>query len=145
MASFLYTNFLDHCLGKTAAVGTRPDIDTDSIRVGIVSGADYSEAVANDTWDDVGAYTLNACYNGEATQTLADIAINDGVLDNTQDITFTGVAIDGVKDVDAIVHYLATGVIGNDTLICFHDGFTPVTPNGGDIVVQYNVSGIFSL
>ena len=145
MASFLYLNFLDHCLGKGTAVGTRPDLDTDSIRVGIVSGADYTEASTHDTWDDVGTYTLNACYNSEATQVLSNKTITDGVFDNTADITFTSVAIDGAKDVDAIVHYLATGTISTDTLLCFHDGFTAVTPNGGDIVIQYHASGIFSL
>lgn len=144
MASFLYNNFLDHCLGKGAAVGTRPDLDTDAIRVGIASGADYTESAAHDTWDDVGAYTLNACYNSEATQILSNKTITDGVFDNTADITFTSVSTTG-NNVDALVHYLATGVIGDDTLLCFHDGFTPVTPNGGDIVVQYHASGIFSL
>ena len=144
MASFLYNNFLDHCLGKDAAVGTRPDLDTNTIKVGIASGADYTESAAHDTWDDVGAYTLDACYNSEPTQTLGAKTITDGVFDNTADITFTAVATTG-NNVDALVHYLSTGVITTDTLICFHDGFTAVTPNGGDIVVQYNVSGIFGL
>lgn len=143
MASFLYNNFLDHCLGLNTAVGTRPDLDTDTIRVGIASGADYTEAATHDTWDDVGTYTLNACYNSEPTQILGSKTIVDGVFD-AADVTFTGVNTTG-NDVDAIVHYLATGLITTDTLICFHDGFAAVTPNGGDIVVQYNGSGIFSL
>lgn len=142
--SHMYNNFLDHCLGKTAAVGTRPDLDTDIIKVGITSGTDYTESVAHTTWDDVGAYLVDKCYNGEDNQVLGAKTITDGVFDNTADITFLAVTTTG-QDVDAMVHCLSTALITTDTLICFHDGFTAVTPNGGDIVIQYNASGIFGL
>ncbi len=142
--SGLYANYKALALG--GGVHTFPDLPVDTINVGIISGADYAENLATDQdWDDVGLYTLNACYNGEACQTLGAKTTVDGVFDNTADITFTAVAIDGVKDVDAIVHYKASGVITTDPLICLHDGFAAVTPNGGDIVVQYHVNGIFGL
>lgn len=147
MASALFTNFLDHCLGQDAATGTRPDLDTGTIKVGIVnSTTDWSPTAATDTtWNDAGAYTLDAGYNSEANQTLSNKVILNGNFDNTADITFTAVAIDGAKTVDVVAHYLSTGVITTDTLLCFHDAFTPVTPNGGDIVIAYHGSGIFSL
>ena len=87
------------------------------------------------------------CYNSEATQTLANITITAGVVDNTADITFTAVAIDGAKTVDAIVHYRSGGTAATDALITIHDAFVggAVTPNGGDIVIAYHASGIFSL
>ena len=146
--SALYTNYLNLCLGDDTAAHGFVDIDTDTIKVGIVdTGTDYSFSAAHQDWDDVGAYTLNASYNGETNQTLSNIAISSGAVDNTQDITFTGVAIDGAKTVDAIIHYKDSGVIGTSPLISFHNSFVggAVTPNGGDIVIAYNASGIFSL
>lgn len=146
MASGLYDNYKIHMLGSDSAAHTFPDLDTDTIKVGIVSGADYAENLTTDQdWADTG-YALDTCYNSEATQTLANVNISaTGVFDNTADITFTAVSIDGVKDVDAIAHYRSGGTVTTDTLICFHDGFAAVTPNGGDIVIQYNASGIFAV
>lgn len=147
--SGIYTNCFDLWLGKTAAAHTRPDMDTDTIKVGIVdTGTDYTtpSLTANQDWADTG-YTLDVCYNSEATQTLGAITITAGVVDNTADITFTAVAIDGAKTVDAIVHYRSGGTAATDALITIHDAFVggAVTPNGGDIVIAYHASGIFSL
>lgn len=144
--SALYDNYKLHMLGAAAAAHTFPDLDTDSIKVGIVSGSDYVENLAtHQDWSDT-TYALDTCYNSEPTQTLANVSIGaTGVFDNTADITFTAVAIDVAKVVDAIVHYRSGGVVTTDTLICLHDGFTLVTPNGGDIVIQYNASGIFGV
>lgn len=147
MASGLYANYKDLMLGYDSAAHTLPDWDTDTIKVGIVNGGtDYSENLATDQdWADTG-YAEDTCYNSEACQTLSNVAIAAGVVDNTADITFSAVAIDGTKDVDAIVHYLSAGVsAATDPLMLFHDGFSAVTPNGGDIVIQYNLSGIFAL
>ena len=148
MASGLYDNYKLHMLGANAAVHTRPDLDTDTIKVGIAdTGLDYTtpSLSADQDWADTG-YALDTCYNSEATQTLANVSISAaGVFDNTADITFTAVAIDGTKTVDTIVHYRSGGTAATDALICLHDGFSAVTPNGGDIVIQYNGSGIFAV
>ena len=147
MASGLYVNYKNLMLGLDTAAHTIADWDTDTIKVGIVSGADYTENLSTDQdWADTG-YALDTCYSSETTQTLADISISAGVVDNTADITFTGVAIAGSPeaDVDAIVHYRSSGTASTDTLLLFHDGFSAVTPNGGDIVIAYHSSGIFSL
>ena len=153
MASGLYLNYKLQMLGAAAAAHTLVDWDNDTVKVGIVSGADYSEDLTADVdWADITAkaagYTLDTCYNSEATQTLSniDLTTTPGTVDNTANITFTGVAIDGAKDVDGIVHYRASGSdASTDPLLTFHDGFSAVTPNGGDIVIAYNASGIFSL
>ena len=147
--SGIYTNMFDLWLGKDAAAHTVADMDTDTIKVGIAdTGTDYTtpNLTTDQDWADTG-YTLDVCYNGEATQTLSNITITAGVVDNTADITFTAVAIDGAKTVDAIVHYRSGGTAATDALITVHDAFVggAVTPNGGDIVIAYHASGIFSL
>lgn len=143
MANFMYTNYKRLILGD--GTHTRPDWDTDTIKAGIVSGSDYTESAAHQDWDDVGTYTLDACYNGEATQTVANASITATAECDCDDYTFTGVAIDAAKDVDGIVYYRSSGVITTDTLINFQDGFTAVTPNGGDINVTVHASGVFGL
>lgn len=143
--SGLYSNYKAQVLG--GGVHPFPNLVSGTIHCGIASGADYTENLATDQdWDDLPVgYTLGVCYNTEPTQLLGAKTTTDGVFDNTADITFLAVAIDGVKDVDALVHFVSSGVITTDSLICFHDGFTPVTPNGGDIVVAYHASGIFAI
>jgi mannose-1-phosphate guanylyltransferase len=142
--SALYTNFKAQALG--GGVHSFIDLPSDTIKVGIVdTSADYTFSAAHQDWDDVGLYAVNASYNSEANQTLGAKTTTDGVFDNAADITFTAVAIDGVKTVDALIHYKDSGVITTSPLICYHDGFTPITPNGGDIVVSYNTSGLFAL
>lgn len=147
MASGLYVNYKQRMLGAATAAHGLADWDTSTIKVGIVNGTtDYTENLSTDQdWADLTAYGLDTCYNSEATQTLANVTITAGVVDNTADITFTAVAIDGTKVVDAVVHYLSSGTASTDALLTFHDGFSAVTPNGGDIVIQYHASGIFGL
>ena len=147
MANGLYMNYKLQMLGAAAAAHTLPDMDTHTIKVGIVSGSDYTENLATHAdWADT-TYATDTCYNSEATQTLAniDLTTTPGTVDNTQPITFTAVDIDTAKVVDAIVHYADNGAGDTtDPLITFHDGFS-VTPNSGDIVITSNASGIYAL
>lgn len=147
--SGLYANYKALAMG--GGVGNTIDLTeagTDIIRAGISNETDYttadayvSELATDQDWADVGVYGLNTCYNTEPTIVLDTKTTTDGVF-NAADITFVGVTTTG-QDVSVLLHYLATGVEANDSLICLHDGFTPVTPNGGDIVVVYNGLGIF--
>lgn len=98
---------------------------------------------------DTGTYTYSATHQyltdltgvvGTA-QTLANKTYVGGLLD-ADDVTFT--AVTGAS-VEALVFYLDTGTAGTSRLVAFEDtGVTglPVTPNGGDIPVQFNASGI---
>lgn len=98
---------------------------------------------------DTGTYTYSATHQyltdltgvvGTA-QTLSNKTYVGGLLD-ADDVTFT--AVTGAS-VEALVFYLDTGTAGTSRLVAFEDtGVTglPVTPNGGDIPVQFNASGI---
>ena len=101
---------------------------------------------------DTGTYTYSAAHEfltsltgvvGTA-QTLGTKTYVNGTLD-AADATFT--AVTGAT-VEALVLYLDTGVAATSRLVAFLDtGYTnlPVTPNGGDIVIQWAVAGIFTL
>jgi hypothetical protein len=102
---------------------------------------------------DTGTYTYSSSHEflsslsgtGGTAQTIGTKTYTNGVLDG-DNVTFTAVA--GTVTYEALVLYLDTGVAGTSRLVAFIDtGVTglPVTSNGGDIVVSWSGSGIFSL
>lgn len=139
MASAFYNNYLNLCLGDDSAAHGFVDIDTDTIKCALINLTDdYTYSAAHQDKAEV------TSYGASTDQTLSNKTITNGVVDNTADLTFSSVALD-VSNCDALVHYKDSGVAATSALICYHDGFTAVTPNGGDITVAYNASGIYSL
>lgn len=102
---------------------------------------------------DTGTYTYSATHEfltsltgvvGTAQTIGATKSYTNGVFDGG-DVTFT--AVSGAT-VEALVLYIDTGVAGTSRLVAYIDtGVTglPVTPNGGDISITWNASGIFAL
>lgn len=101
---------------------------------------------------DTGVYTYSPTHEfltsltgvvGTA-QTIAATTVVNGLFDG-DNVTYS--AVTG-NSVEALVIYIDTTVAGTSRLVAFIDsgvtGF-PVTPNGGDITVTWNVSGIFQL
>lgn len=101
---------------------------------------------------DTGTYTYSAAHQyltsltgvvGTA-QTIAATTVTNGLFDG-DDVTYT--AVTG-SSVEALVIYIDTGVAATSRLVAYVDtGVTglPVTPNGGNIAVNWNASGIFQL
>jgi hypothetical protein len=101
---------------------------------------------------DTGVYTYSAAHQfltsltgvvGTAQEITATTVAN-GVFDGG-DVTFS--AVTG-NTAEALVIYIDTGTAGTSRLVAFIDtGVTglPVTPNGGNITVTWNASGIFAL
>lgn len=101
---------------------------------------------------DTGTYTYSAAHEFYSSvsgvvgtpQTIGTKTYVNGVFDG-DNVTYT--AVSGVT-VEALVIYIDTGVAGTSRLVAYIDtGVTglPVTPNGGDISVTWNASGIFAL
>jgi hypothetical protein len=81
---------------------------------------------------------------GTAQTIGATKTVTNGVFDGA-DVTYT--AVTG-NSVEALVIYVDTGTAATSPLVAYIDtGVTglPVTPNGGNISVTWNASGIFSL
>jgi hypothetical protein len=101
---------------------------------------------------DTGTYTYSAAHEfltslsgvvGTA-QLIGTKTFTNGVFDG-DNVTYS--AVTG-NSVEALVIYIDTGTAGTSRLVAFIDtGVTglPVTPNGGDISVTFNASGIFAL
>lgn len=133
MASGLYD------AAREAYLGGDLDWDTDDIRAILIDTADYTVDLAlHDFLDDIPAAARVAVSGSLASKTKTD-----GTAD-AADVTLSGVSGD---QSEAIVLYKHTGVEGTSNLIAYIDSGTglPVTPNGGDITIQWNASGIFTL
>jgi hypothetical protein len=103
---------------------------------------------------DTGTYTYSAAHQffssvtgvAGTPVTLGTKTYVNGVLD-AADATFTAVS-NGSVTCEALIMYIDTGSAATSPLVAFLDtGITnmPVTPNGGNIDVTWNASGIFAL
>lgn len=117
----------------------KADLDLDStIRAVLIDTGTYTYNSAHDNYDDLSGVV------GSESGAFASKTFTNGVFD-AADITFT--AVSGAT-VEAIVIFLDTGTASADKLVAYIDSASsglPVTPNGGDIVVSWNASGIFAL
>lgn len=77
---------------------------------------------------------------------LAGKTFTNGTFD-ANDTTLTAVAASASATISSLVVYISNGGSASNALVCYIDTGTgvPVTPNGGDIIIQWNGSGIFSL
>ena len=101
---------------------------------------------------DTGTYSYSATHEFQSSltgvvgtpQTIGSKTLTNGVFD-AADVTFPTVS---GNNAEALVIFIDTGTPGTSRLIAYIDtGVTglPVTPNGGDIGVTWNASGIFAL
>lgn len=130
MASAVYPKALEAFL--------KADIDLDTVAVNAVllDLATYTYNSAHDFYDDLTGVV------GSESGDLASKTMTNGVFD-ADDITFSSVT--GVKVGAVAVFVDRGGVASADNLLSYNEFTSSVTPNGGDITVQWNASGIFSI
>ena len=142
MATVVHDNFRNAQLGTPAAPTTTVDFDLDDIRVSLLDQTD-SGTITAATVDygavDTAVVVANATLG---TKTVGIVAV--GVFD-AADVTFSAVTGDTS---DYLVLYKHDATPANAPLIATWDSTTtglPVTPNGGDITVTWNASGIIQI
>lgn len=130
MANALYN------LAKQSLLSAQINIPTDNLKVVFLTSA-YTYSNSHQFLSDLTGTV--------ATSTnLLSKTVTAGTF-TAANITLTAVTGSAVA---SIVIYQDTGVAGTSRLICYFDtGVTglPVTPNGGDITITWNGSGIFAL
>lgn len=110
-----------------------------NVKALLVDLADYTYSASHEFLSDVAIAGRVASSGNLASKTFVD-----GLFD-AADAAFTAVTGDVSE---ALIIYVDTGVVGTSRLVAYFDtGVTglPVTPNGGDINIQWNASGIFQL
>jgi hypothetical protein len=107
-----------------------------TVKVALVT-AGYAYASTDQFWSSVSASAVGT------PQTIGSKTFTTGTFSGGN-VTFT--AVTG-SQVTKLVIYIDTGTASTSPLVAFLDTMTglPVTPNGGDITVTWNASGIFTL
>lgn len=131
MANAVYPKFKEALLDDLSNI----DLNDATVKVALIDLADYTYSSAHDFYDDVSAAVVGT------PQTITNTTVTNGLFDG-DNVTFTAVSGDPCE---AFIIYIDTGVAGTSRLVSFHDtGVTglPVTPNGGNITITFNASGI---
>jgi hypothetical protein len=134
MANAIYPLYKQALLDASADI----DLNDGTVKVALVDTDDYTYSASDEFYDDVSAAVVGT------PQTIANTTVTSGTLDG-DDVTFPTVSGD---QCEALVIYIDTGTPGTSRLVAYIDtGVTglPATPNGGDISLTWNVSGIFTL
>ena len=114
------------------------DMPTDTIKIALIDTGVYTYSSTDEFWSSASAAEIGTA------QTLNSKTITDGVFD-ANNVTFTSVT---GASVEALIIYKDTGSAATSPLIMYIDvaaSGLPVTPNGNNIDVQFNASGIFAL
>ena len=133
MANALYPKWKQALLEFTA----NNDLDGQTVNVALVTSG-YTYSATHQFYSSVSASVVGT------PQTIGTKTFTNGVFDGA-DVTFS--AVTG-SQVTRLVIYIDTGSAATSPLVAYLDtGVTnlPVTPNGGDIAITWNASGIFAL
>ena len=135
MANLLYPKFKDALLTGAA----NSVLSSGTVKAALIDLADYTYSAAHEFYSSVpGAAVVGT------PQTLASKTTASGLFD-AADCVFSAVTGDPCE---AVLIYIDTGTGSTSRLVgLFDTGVTglPVTPNGGDINLVWNASGIFQL
>jgi len=134
MANALYPKWKEQLLQFT----TNNNLSAGTVKVALIDTGTYTYNSANQFWSSASTASVGT------PQTIGSKTFTNGVFDGS-DVTFT--AVTG-SSVEALILYIDTGSAATSPLVAYIDTSVtglPVTPNGGDITITWNASGIFAL
>ena len=138
MANAIYPEYKEFLLGASANVSLNVDDTTDGPFCALVDTGTYSYSSAHDFYNDLSGIV-------GTDQRISTPTIANGTFDG-DNLTYT--AVSG-NTVEALVIYRHNaGANTTWKLVAYIDTSVtglPVTPNGGNITVTWNASGIFTL
>lgn len=133
MANAIYPLFKQSLLDGDANI----DLNDSTVKAALVDTGTYTYSAADQFLSSLTGVVGTA-------QIIDNTTVTNGVFDG-DDVTYT--AVTG-NSAEAIVIYIDTGSAATSRLVAFIDTSVtglPVTPNGGDIAITWNASGIFAL
>jgi hypothetical protein len=136
MASAVYPKALQSFLTQNPSI----DVDTDTIKVAAVDlTADYTYSSSHQFKSSV------TSYSGSTDATLSSVTGTSGTMDAADNTpAWASLSQSSTKTIGALVIYKDTGNAATSPLIAYIE-ITAVTPNGGDINITWNASGILSI
>lgn len=133
MANAIYPLYKQALLDASADV----DLNDGTVKVALIDTGTYTYNASDEFYSSVSGVV-------GTPQTIANTTVTNGLFDG-DDVTFT--AVTG-SSVEALLIYIDTGSAATSRLVAWIDTSVtglPVTPNGGDISITWNASGIFAL
>lgn len=144
MANFLSDAYRNSVVGKTTDYSARVDADSDTLKAYFMdAGTDVP--VAADVFESSHTGINPTFANAQALAGGTAGVVATGVFD-ANDTTFTGSSVlTGSTSVEWLVVFKFVTVAGDSPFLAAWDTATglPLTPNGGDVIVQWNASGIW--
>ena len=134
MANAIYPKYKEAILQSAS----NSDILNGTVKSALVDTDVYTYSATHQFYSDLSGVV------GTPQTIGASKSVTGGVFDGA-DVTYTSVT---GAECEALVIYIDTGNTGTSRLVAYIDTSVsglPVTPNGGDISVQWNASGIFAL
>lgn len=134
MANALYPKWKEQLLQFTA----NNNLSAGTVKVALVDTGIYTYSSTDQFYSSVSSAVVGT------PQTIGSKTFTNGVFDGA-DVTYTSVT---GNSVEALVIYIDTGSAATSPLVAYIDTSVtglPVTPNGGDIGIVWNGSGIFAL
>lgn len=133
MANAIYPLYKQALLDASANV----DLNDSTVKVALIDTGTYTYNSAHEFFSSVSGVV-------GTPQTIANTTVTNGLFDG-DNVTYT--AVTG-NSAEALLIYIDTGTAGTSRLVAWIDTSVtglPVTPNGGDITITWNASGIFQL
>lgn len=134
MANALYPLWKEQLLQFTA----NNNLSAGTVKVALIDTGTYTYSAAHQFYSSASAAAVGT------PQTIGSKTFTNGTFDGAN-VTFT--AVTG-SSVEALIIYIDTGSAATSPLVAYIDTSVtglPVTPNGGDITITWNASGIFTL
>lgn len=138
MANALFTAFRNGQLTNTSLV----NLSSDTIKAMFIDNTDDTPSMSDDFIDDIiSGARIPAIASAPTLGSKTVGSISPGTFD-AADTTFTALTGD---QAESLILFKDTGSEATSKLIAYWDTATglPLTPNGGDVIVQWNGSGIF--
>lgn len=134
MANALYPLWKEQLLQFTA----NNNLSAGTVKVALIDTGVYTYSSTHQFFSSASSASVGT------PQTIGTKTFTNGVFDGAN-VTFT--AVTG-NSVEALIIYIDTGSAATSPLVAYIDTSVtglPVTPNGGDITITWNGSGIFAL
>lgn len=138
MANAVYPEYKEFLLSAAANVSLNVDDATDGPFCALVDTGTYTYSAAHDFFNDLSGIV-------GTDQRITGPTVANGLFDGG-DLTYTSVSGNSVEAL--VVYRHNSGASSTWKLVFYEDtGVTglPVTPNGGNITVTWNASGILQL
>jgi hypothetical protein len=138
MANAIYPLFKQSLLAGDANADLDNNTTTDGVYVALIDTGVYTYSAAHQFYSSLSGIV-------GTPQRITSPTVVNGVLDGT-DVTYT--AVTGNSAEALVIYRQNSGANTTWRLVAYIDTSVtglPVTPNGGDITITWNASGIFAL